>query len=145
MPKIFDTSWLAVILATIVAFMIGAIWYGPLFGEVWQAASGMTEERTSASMERKGIMMWVSGLAITFGQAIGVLMVIHLAGAKRLPACLKAAFFLWLTVAAPIMGYACTWQDYPIEGFWVDASSALIGYLTMAAIYAAFRGKDKVG
>ena len=80
MPKIFNTSWLAVILATVVFFALGSVWYGPLFGEVWMEGARMTEEMAIASMEQKGAMMWVGALALTLGQAIGVLMVIHLAG-----------------------------------------------------------------
>lgn len=144
MPKIFNTSWLAVLLATVVFFALGSIWYGPLFGDVWMEGARMTEEMAIASMEQKGAMMWVGALSLTLGQAIGVLMVIHLAGAKRLPACLKTAFWLVVTIALPILAYASVWQTVPLSGFLVDAGHMLVGYLLMAGIYALFRGKDAV-
>ncbi len=31
----FEISWLAVILASLAAFAIGGIWYGPVFGRSW--------------------------------------------------------------------------------------------------------------
>ena len=37
-------NWLSVLIATISAFMVGGIWYGPLFGKVWMAAFNITEE-----------------------------------------------------------------------------------------------------
>lgn len=37
-------NWLAVLVAAVVAFVVGGIWYGPLFGRVWQKANGFTDE-----------------------------------------------------------------------------------------------------
>lgn len=44
-------DWLAVVVATLSAFVIGALWYGPLFGNAWMSESGITEEEIeNASM-----------------------------------------------------------------------------------------------
>jgi|GEM_PF-432161 len=145
MPKIFNTSWLAVLLATLVFFIIGAIWYGFLFESQWLAAEGITKEVADARMAEMGMGKWLFfALLITLGQAIGVLMVIHLAGAKRMAACLKWVFWLLITIVAPLMAYACIYGGYPLSGYMIDIGHLAIGYLAMAAIYAAFRGKDKV-
>ena len=144
MPKIFNTSWLAVIAATLVFYLIGFAWYGFLFQDVWLAASGMTLAETEAMAEAQGAMMFVWGLLITLAQALGVLWVINLAGAKRLPACLKTAFWLFVMIAAPLMAYACLYGGYSLNGILVDYGHILLGWLVVAAIYAAFRGKDKV-
>jgi hypothetical protein len=37
-------NWLAIILSGITPMLIGAIWYGPLFGKAWMKEAGMTEE-----------------------------------------------------------------------------------------------------
>ena len=37
-------SLLATLVATVLGFVLGAIWYGPLFGKRWLAAVGMTLE-----------------------------------------------------------------------------------------------------
>lgn len=144
MPKIFNTSWLAVILATVAFYMIGFAWYGFIFQDVWLAASGMTAAETEAMAEAQGAMMFVWGLLITLAQALGLLWVINLAGAKRLPKCLEIAFWLFLMIAAPLLTYACLYGGYSLKGILVDFGHILIGYLVMAAIYAMFRGKDAV-
>ena len=92
MPKIFNTSWLAVILATLAFYMIGFVWYAFLFQDVWLAASGMTLAETEAIAEAQGPMILVWGLLITLAQALGLLWVINLAGAKTLTKCLEIAF-----------------------------------------------------
>lgn len=144
MPKIFNTSWLAVIIATIIFYLIGFMWYGFLFQDVWLAASGMTLEQTEAMAEAQGAMMFVWGLLITLAQALGLLWIINLAGAKRLPKCMSIAFWLFVMIAAPLLAYACLYGGYSLTGVLVDYGHLLIGYLAMAAIYAVFRGKDKV-
>lgn len=42
MPEI---SWLATLAATAIAFALGGVWYGPLFGEAWMAEHGFSEEK----------------------------------------------------------------------------------------------------
>lgn len=40
-----EVNLLAVLLATVAAFVIGGIWYGPLFGSAWMAAHGTAPDR----------------------------------------------------------------------------------------------------
>lgn len=37
-------NWLAVIVAAIIPFPLGYVWYGPLFGKPWMASVGLTLE-----------------------------------------------------------------------------------------------------
>ena len=37
-------NWLAILAATVVAFLIGGLWYGPLFGQAWLDALGRTQD-----------------------------------------------------------------------------------------------------
>ena len=38
-----EVDWLAIGVATVVAFVLGGLWYGPLFGKAWMMALGKTE------------------------------------------------------------------------------------------------------
>lgn len=38
-------NWLAVVAATLVPFATGFLWFGPVFGQAWMSASGMSEEQ----------------------------------------------------------------------------------------------------
>lgn len=145
MPRIFNTNFLAVILATIVFFVIGAIWYGVLFEAQWLEAAGMTAAEAEAQMEKTGMAAWLFwALLITLAQAIGVLMVIHKNGAKRMKACLETTFWVLVTLVAPILAYASIYMGLSLTGFLIDFGHLSIGYLSCAAIYALFRGKDAI-
>ncbi|WP_260482692.1 DUF1761 domain-containing protein [Sphingomicrobium flavum] len=40
-----EINWIAVLVASVSAFILGGIWYGPLFGKKWMELVGMTEEK----------------------------------------------------------------------------------------------------
>lgn len=41
MPTIPDLNWLAILAAAVSAFMLGGLWYGPLFKHVWCREAGV--------------------------------------------------------------------------------------------------------
>ena len=51
-------NWLAVIAAALSMFLIGGLWYGPLFAKPWQRAAGLSDEQLKA-----GNMPPIFGLA----------------------------------------------------------------------------------
>lgn len=54
-------NWFAVIAASLVGFVIGFIWYGPLFGKKWMNSVGMTEEDA-----QNGNMKKIFGVSFIF-------------------------------------------------------------------------------
>ena len=44
-----DLNWWAILAATAAAFVLGGIWYGPVFGKAWMAAIGKTEDDIAPS------------------------------------------------------------------------------------------------
>jgi hypothetical protein len=40
-----EVSLVATLTATVLGFLLGALWYGPLFGKAWMAAVGLTPEQ----------------------------------------------------------------------------------------------------
>lgn len=44
-----DVSWIAVVVGTLVAFMLGSVWYGPLFGKAWMEEHKFTLEQLKAN------------------------------------------------------------------------------------------------
>jgi Protein of unknown function (DUF1761) len=44
-----NINLLAVFVAAASGFLVGGLWYGPLFGKAWQAAVGISDEEISAT------------------------------------------------------------------------------------------------
>jgi hypothetical protein len=40
-------NWLAVIAAALSSFVLGGLWYGPLFARPWMAAAGVTQDQVN--------------------------------------------------------------------------------------------------
>ena len=40
-----EVNWIAVIAAAVSAFVMGGLWYGPLFGKKWMALVGLSISR----------------------------------------------------------------------------------------------------
>ncbi|KAA3631546.1 MAG: DUF1761 domain-containing protein [Bacteroidetes bacterium] len=62
-------NWIALIVATVAAYGLGALWYGPIFGKTWQKEVGLTEE------DMKGAnMAQILGttLVLTFIMGLGI-------------------------------------------------------------------------
>jgi hypothetical protein len=48
-----EMNWIAVAAAGVSAFVLGGVWYGPLFGKKWAGYVGLSEEdQKSASMSK---------------------------------------------------------------------------------------------
>ncbi len=67
---IVPINYLAVLVAAIVNMVLGALWYGPLFGKVWAELSGITGEKM-AQMKAKGMgksyaVMMVGSLLMSY-------------------------------------------------------------------------------
>lgn len=70
-----DVSLLATLVATILGFVLGGLWYGPLFGKAWLAAVGVTAEQLQAAAHPLRVYgtTFVLGfvMAYTFGLFLG--------------------------------------------------------------------------
>lgn len=49
MLELTGLNWLAILVATVIGFAIGGLWYGPLFGDAWLAALGKTADQIQPS------------------------------------------------------------------------------------------------
>lgn len=56
-----NINFLAVLVATLSTFVVGALWYGPLFGKAWMAAAEMDDEKI-----QQGNMKKIFSLAFIF-------------------------------------------------------------------------------
>lgn len=64
-------NWLAVLVAAIAFFALGALWYGPIFGKKWQRGVNLSdEEMKSANMGKLFGSAFVLALLISLGMAM---------------------------------------------------------------------------
>ena len=68
-----ELNWLGIFLGALAGFVLGALWYGPLFGKVWMNLLGISKE--DGKNVNMGVLMGSSGLTyIVLAVVIAVLM-----------------------------------------------------------------------
>jgi hypothetical protein len=56
-----NANLLAILVAAAAGFLVGGLWYGPLFGKIWMAENGFTEDEL-----KKANMLKIYGLTFAF-------------------------------------------------------------------------------
>ena len=129
MHHLSDINWLAVVVATVSSFALGSLWYGPVFGRVWMAASGMTKE-TGA----QGSMALTFGgtfvLNLCIATALALLAGPH-AGWKM---GLHTGLFSALFFVATSVGVIYLFEQRPLRLWLVNAGYQVVNFAIMGTI-----------
>lgn len=134
---LFDVNWIAVAVGAVMGFVIGGIWYGPLLGKAWMAASGTTEEDIQNSNMGKTyggafalsvLISWT--MAHTFQSYAGF-------GADlSVMAKVLTGFGVALGFVVPAIGINYLFSQRTIKLFFIDAGYWLIFFTAVAAVHA---------
>ncbi|MCW9708170.1 DUF1761 domain-containing protein [Aliifodinibius sp. 1BSP15-2V2] len=90
-----NLNFLAILVATLSTFVVGWLWYGPLFGKAWMSAVGVTEEDLE-----KGNMTKIFGLSFIFEFIMAFNLAMFLTGSPEAAEQMSAgtgAFYGFLT------------------------------------------------
>jgi hypothetical protein len=142
MPKLFGNSLLSLILATIVFYMLGFLWYGFLFADSWMHLTGITEADAKIMQDKLGAMMFVWGILISLMQVLGIAAVLNLAGASRLVTCVKITSMLAIMIVLPVISYGALYEGVSIHLIGIDFLHLLLGYILIGATLSFFRDSD---
>lgn len=138
---VYDTNWyVAVIVATIVSFVIGGIWYSrAAFGKAWMAALGKTEADKEA-MRKQAPKGFVAGIA---GSFIAALILAVLLGYARSPGVgipagigggIFVGFLVWLGFILTTTGAGAVFEGRSGKLVGINLGYTLVSYLLMGAI-----------
>lgn len=131
MPKIFGLSLVGVLVASVVFFLIGWVWYGMLFMDAWMAEMGIPQ---TAEEEMKPMTM-ILGFVITVMQVIGIGLVMKWKGAAGLAAAVTTAVVLWIVFALPFCAYGYLYSaSQSTTLLMIDAGHLLVGWVVSAIV-----------
>src|SRR5687768_6229026 len=123
-------NWLAIVVATLAFFAIGALWYGLLFGKAWQAETGVTERPQGAGVAK-----------VMLGTLLAEFVVVVLVGHMfdfldpEPHGKMMLAVGLGLAVMTPAIAINYLHQRRSLKLFLIDASHFIVG---MAAVGGVF-------
>lgn len=91
---IADVNYLAVIVSSIAAMFVGAMWYGPLFGKMWMGYMGKTEEQLKEGFNpAKTYSLAMLGHFVSLAVMANLFVYLNVV---TLGAALHTAFWTWL-------------------------------------------------
>ncbi|MBI1366102.1 MAG: DUF1761 family protein [Alphaproteobacteria bacterium] len=130
MPKVFGLRLLPVIVASVVFFFIGFVWYGLLFSDAWMAAHNITAESAAGESQ-----LWMAaGFAITILEVVGLGLVMKWKNALSPQSAAAAAAVLWLCLALPLILYSYIYASHDATLLAIDASHILVGWVASALV-----------
>ena len=65
-PDPASLNFLAIIVASLAAFFLGAVWYTALFGKAWRRLSGYTDEQMQALRAKRPMPVFFAGLIVCY-------------------------------------------------------------------------------
>ena len=137
MPRVAGVHLLGGLLAGIIIFFTGFIWFGLLFDELWMTSNGYTVEQIEASFSVPIFAGGGLGVPMILAFAIGWLM--QKAQIKGLAAALLFGAKLGLFVAGPLLTYSFIYDPvHSVADLLLDISHSLVGFILAAGILSFF-------
>ena len=132
-------NYLAILVAAVAAFVLGALWYSPLlFAKPWVKAHSYTDEKV-AEMQKNAPKAYAVSFVCFIGIAIALAILIGRLDVHGPHAGLKVGGLCWLGFAATIGLTANMYSDKPLATWLIDVGYQLVYFLMMGVIIAVWR------
>ncbi len=126
-------NWIAVVLATVAAFVLGGIWYGPLFSKPWMKAFGLTEDEVNNRHPGK-----VFGIAILWTFFAAVMLSLFLEPGADIHMGALTGFLVGLGILTPFMGIHYAFEGRGFKILLINAGYSTLALTFMGAILGWF-------
>ena len=127
-------NWLAVLAATVAAFLLGGLWFSVLFGKQWIAALGKTKEE----MGMPGPSMALS-FATTFVMAAALAMIIVRMPRMSALGAMRFGSAVGIGIVAMGMASDFAFTNWPRKLYWIQASYHVMMVVIMSLILGLWR------
>jgi len=136
------TNYLAVFVAAVVYWLLGAVWYGALFNKAWMQLEAIPKEQIEAMKGAAVALPYV----ITFVLNLLIAFVLsQLCSWRNATTAAKGAslgVLLWVGIVGPITYTTHMYEMRPLNLFLINEGYVLVGLLVMGAIVGAWTKKS---
>jgi hypothetical protein len=109
METITINYW-AIATGAVMSMIIGAIWYGPLFGRKWAELLGadLSDPESKKKMQKTAAPLYIVQFGMTLFQ---VLVLAHLVADTRLAGGIERSLWIWAAFVIPTLAGAVMWTN----------------------------------
>lgn len=134
MNAIGSINILAVLVAAFTGFVIGGLWYGPIFRTPWMKYSGVTFE-----MGKKQNPVVVFGLTYVLNFIAAASLAMFLGEDRTLHFGMAAGLATGLTFVSTALGVIYLFEARPFKLFLINAGYQVVNFTAMGAVIGAWR------
>jgi hypothetical protein len=132
----WDINWVAMLLAAIAGFALGALWFVPLFGKAWDREAGLTQEIKQAGNKPLifgGAFLLYLFMAFILGHTLATY------GNPELSVSVMIAGGVGAGFVAPAFGISYLFAHRSLKLFLMDAGYWIATYAAMGAVFGVMR------
>ncbi len=124
-----DINLWSVLVAAVASMVLGALWYGPLFGKRWSKYSKVP----LTEMKKAGAQVWLMGFVNTLVIAFFLAYFVGLAGVNEWGGAL-VGLFAAVGFSATVLFSAVLWEKRPIELLYLNSAFWILSFMLMGAM-----------
>ena len=132
----WDINWLAMVLAALAGFLVGGLWYGPLFLKAWQREAGITQEMMA---KRNPALVFGGAFLLNLFASFILGHVLATYGRPELGVSIMVSGGVALGFIATALGVNYLFAAKSLKLFVIDAGYWIVIYSAMGAIYGVMR------
>jgi fluoride ion exporter CrcB/FEX len=126
-------NWLAILVAALAGFVVGGVWYGPLFSKVWMRESGVNPEKARAANKAK---LFGTVFVLNLIAAFSLAMFIGENATWKFG--LFAGFMTGLTFVSTALGVIYLFEARSLRLWLINAGYQVVIFSVMGAILGAW-------
>jgi hypothetical protein len=134
---VVPVNYVAVLGAAIVSMVIGYVWYGPLFGKMWEREMKMKME--SKNMGKSYGLMFAGSLFMAFVLSHATIFASTYLQVTGVSAGLMSGFFNWLGFVAPVTLGSVLWEGKSWKLWSLNNGYYLVTLMVMGSLLAVWR------
>jgi hypothetical protein len=135
-------NYWAVLVGGILSFVLGGLWYGPIFGKKWIALSKFSPEDMAAArakgMTKSYILMFITSLIMSY---VLFNFIAYEVGFSQQGGALSGAvcgFFAWLGFVMPVTLGSVLWEGKSYPLWFINTGYYLVSLVIVGAVLAAW-------
>jgi Protein of unknown function (DUF1761) len=133
------TNYVAVVVAAVAYWLLGALWFGVLFGKQWMALENMSEAQARSM---NPVLPYVVSMLLNLLIAYSVAQVCAWRNANTSGRGASVGVLLWIGIVGPITFTTYMYEMRPKTLFAINEFYPLAGLVLMGAILGAWTKKS---
>lgn len=130
-------EYLEPVIGALAAFILGAVWYTALFGKVWQAETGLSDEEAQKNMARTHGLAFLMMIVLSY--AVNIIINYHDPADQTFVHGGFHGLMAGLFYAAPVVAINYLYERKSLKLFLIDATYFVLLLTLSGAVMAALK------